>query len=323
LTGLHHTTPNRPIETRTSRVGRPSKAERFRAFVADQLAREPAVPSIEILRRARHEGYDGGKSALYELVASLRPRPERGYFDGLPGESSQHDFGQADVRLASGVRKRLRFFASRLTYSRWTEVTLVPNDRAETLAHTLLAHFRNFGGIPLLAIFDQPRTVARNWSTDGLAAEWNSFLVGLALDLGLGLDVRCASTSAPRRPTDHLVNWVKNSFFHSRRFIDEADVANQLALWRTQVNTAGPGRNCAVTPAIALQEERRRLRPIKVTADQLALRAPIVVGQAGMVVYDSRTYLMPEEASGMTGVLFFHADRVRIVAGPFEAIYSR
>jgi transposase len=314
---------NPPLAFPASRgVGRPSKADPFRPFVAEQLAREPYVPSAEILRRARLRGYKGGKSALYDLVSTLRPRVPRSCFDGLPGESSQHDFGQADVRFVNGVRKRLRFFASRLTYSRWTEVTLVPDDRAETLARALLGHFDRFGGIPLLAIFDHPRTVARNWSNDGLVAEWNAFVVGMALDLGLGLDIRCAS-GEPRGRTDNLVGWIKSAFFHSRDFSDEADVARQLTEWQAQVNTGRSGRETGITPAMALQEERRRLRALKVSPEQLALRASIVVSLSGTVVHDTRVYLMPEGAAGLTGMLYLYPDRVRIAAGPFEVIFTR
>ena len=53
------------------KIGRPSKAEPFRGFVAEQLAKEPELLSVELLRRARLEGYDGGKTALYELVHSI------------------------------------------------------------------------------------------------------------------------------------------------------------------------------------------------------------------------------------------------------------
>ena len=58
------------------------------------------------LRRARLDGYAGGKSALYALIAALRPRPTRPLvrFEGLPGEFSQHDFGQVDVRFRTARR---------------------------------------------------------------------------------------------------------------------------------------------------------------------------------------------------------------------------
>jgi len=84
-----------PVETtddRTARqaraIGRPSKAEAFRPVVEKLLGAEPELRSVEILRRARLDGYKGGKSALYELVASVRPKAVRpmARFEGLPGE---------------------------------------------------------------------------------------------------------------------------------------------------------------------------------------------------------------------------------------------
>jgi transposase len=59
------------------KIGRPSKAEPFRSFIVEQLAKEPHLLSVELLRRAKLEGYAGGKTALYELVHSIRPKPAR------------------------------------------------------------------------------------------------------------------------------------------------------------------------------------------------------------------------------------------------------
>jgi len=52
--------------------------------------------------------------------------------EGLPGEFSQHDFGQVDVEYVDGARQRIRFFASRLKYSRTIRVSLVPDEMTET-----------------------------------------------------------------------------------------------------------------------------------------------------------------------------------------------
>jgi hypothetical protein len=96
-------------------IGRPSKAEPFRAFVVEQLTTEPHLLSVELLRRARLEGYAGGKSALYELIHAIRPRHVRlvTRFEGLPGEFTQHDFGEVDVRFLNGTTERVHFFGSR------------------------------------------------------------------------------------------------------------------------------------------------------------------------------------------------------------------
>ena len=72
------------------RIGCPSKVEALRSFVVAELAKQPELLSVELLRRARLHGYSGGKSALYELIAGLRvhtPRPLV-RFEGLPGEFS-------------------------------------------------------------------------------------------------------------------------------------------------------------------------------------------------------------------------------------------
>src|SRR5205809_8034257 len=56
------------------RIGRPSIVENFRKLVVEILEEKADLPSVEVLRRVREAGYTGGKSALYALVASLRPK---------------------------------------------------------------------------------------------------------------------------------------------------------------------------------------------------------------------------------------------------------
>jgi transposase len=306
-------------------IGRPAKAEPFRAFLVDVLARDPDLLSVEILRRAKLTGYAGGKTALYDLISALRPTTVRPLvrFEGLAGEFSQHDFGHVDVRFLDETKKRIHFFASRLKYSRWVEVTIVPNECAETLVRTLVDHFALIGGIPLLAVFDRPKTVALKWAKDGQVTEWNALFAGVALDLGLGIEVCWPSSPRQKGSIENLVGWVKGSFFKQRRFLDDADLLAQLAEWRTAVNTERPCRATRVIPAVRLEEERPRLRPLKVAPEQLALREPIVVGPTAAVVHDTHPYSMPPDAIGIPGTLFLYRHRVRIVAGRFEATHER
>jgi transposase len=307
------------------KIGRPSKAEPFRGFVAEQLAKEPDLLSVELLRRARLEGYDGGKTALYELVHSIRPKPVRlmTRFEGLPGEFSQHDFGHVDVRFLDGTKKRVHFFASRLKYSRWAEVSLVPNEQVETLVRTMVDHFSAIGGIPLLAVFDRPKTVALSWSHDGQVTEWNPTFAGVALDLGLGVELCWPHSPEQKGSIENLVKWVKGSFFKQRRFLDEEDLVRQLREWLVEVNTQRPSRATGVIPEERMNEERPRLRPLKVAPAELALRVPVTVGPTGEVVHDTHRYSMPPESLGIPGTLFAYRDRVRIVAGRYEAVHER
>lgn len=178
-------------ERDTRGIGRPAKAEPFRSVVAEILAQEPQLLSVDILRRVKLKGYTGGKTALYALISALRPKTVRPVvrFEGLPGEFSQHDFGHVDVAFLNGTEQRVHFFASRLKYSRWVEVTIVPDERAETLVRTWVDHFAAIGGVALLAVFDRPKTVALKWTRDGHVTDWNPLFAGVALDLSVGIEV--------------------------------------------------------------------------------------------------------------------------------------
>lgn len=306
-------------------IGRPAKAEPMRAVIAEILALEPTLLSVEILRRAKLKGYKGGKSALYDLIRTVRPKPIRPMvrFEGLPGEFTQHDFGQVEVRFLSGTREVVHFFASRLKYSRWVEVTIVPDERAETLVRTWADHFAAIGGIPLLAVFDRPKTVALKWDRSGRVTEWNPLFAGVMLEMGIGVELCWPHSPEQKGSVENLVGWVKGSFFKQRRFVDDADLQQQLAEWRTEVNTQRPSRATRIIPAVRLAEERSRLRPLKVAPADLAVREPIVVGPTARVFHDGHPYSMSPEAIGIPGTLFLYRDRVRIVAGRFEATHPR
>ena len=124
-----------------ARIGRPSKVESFRKWVEGALEREPELPTLEVLRRAREDGFEGGKSAFYAMVAELRPPPKPKpmvRFEGVAGEFTQHDFGQVWVTFVDGRRTKVQFFASRLKYSRMVRVSVTPNQNAESLCRAFV-----------------------------------------------------------------------------------------------------------------------------------------------------------------------------------------
>ena len=312
-------------EREKRRVGRPSKAEPFRSVLVSELMAQPDVLAVELLRRARNRGYTGGKSALYELVKELRPERPRPIvrFEGLPGEFSQHDFGEVDVTYDNGRVERVHFFASRLKYSRWVQVSVVENEQVEALVRAMVDHFAAWGGIPLLAVFDRPKTVALRWSKDGKVTDWNPTFAGVALDLGLGVELCWPYSPQQKGSVENLVGWVKGSFFKQRRFVDKDDLLRQLAEWHDDVNTKRPSRATRMIPAERLADEKPRLRALRVKPDELALRIPVHVGPTGYVVHDTHPYSMPPDALGLPATLYLYRERVRIIAGRHVAEHER
>ena len=306
-------------------IGRPSTTEPFRVLVEGLLKEEPTMLSVEVLRRARLEGYVGGKSALFALAASLRPEQVRVTmrFEGLPGEFSQHDFGQVKVRFMDGSSRIVHFFASRLKWSRWVEVSLVDNEVVETLVRNLANHFERFGGVPLCAVFDRPKTVALRWGDDGVVTEWNPTFAYAALELGFTAEVCWPHQPRQKGSVENLVGWVKGSFFKQRRFHDMDDLRAQLAQWLQEVNTQRPSRATQQIPLERMGEERKRLRSLRIAPAELALRIPLQVGPTAEVFYDGRGYSMPPEAAGLPATLFLYEKRVKIVAGSWQAEHDR
>lgn len=163
-------------------VGRPRIAVSFQEVAQRILSEEGGLPTVEILRRLREEGYVGGKNPVYQMVRQLRPfRPSPMVrFEGLAGEFCQNDFGSVRVRYDSGLEEILHFFASRLKWSRWVHVEMVPNEQEEALVRALLNAFLSFGGVPLCCVFDNPKRVVIARQGDHI--QWNATFGQVFLD---------------------------------------------------------------------------------------------------------------------------------------------
>ena len=179
-------------------------------------------------------------------------------FEGLPGEFSQHDFGQRRVTFEDGTTQVVHFFTSRLKYSRTIDVQIVENEQLETVVRCLLRGFERFGGMPLKCVFDNMTTVVDSRITDPdgqTQVVWNKRFGQFVIDCGF-IPVACW----PYRPqqkgsVENLVGFVKGNFFCGRSFRNQADLIEQLEDW---VNTVNTERKCDATgqiPAVLLRNE--------------------------------------------------------------------
>src|SRR6266404_1117458 len=95
-------------EREKRRIGRPSIVEDFRKPVVNILEEKPDLPSLEILRRVREAGYQGGKTALYALVAAVRPKQiNRARSDR--GATRKVDGVSARARRGAGTKDEGRY----------------------------------------------------------------------------------------------------------------------------------------------------------------------------------------------------------------------
>jgi hypothetical protein len=225
------------------------------------------------------------------------------------------------VQYVSSGTECLHFFASRLKYSRWVDVRLVEDERVESLVRSLLRGFESFGGVPLVAVFDNPRTVTLG--REGSRIQWNETFGHVVLDYRFAPELCTPGRGQEKGSVENLVGFVKGSFFKVRRFQDHDDLVTQLAEWHREVNTVRPCRATGVTPEARIALDRERLRPLAIPPAQYALRFPVVVGPTGLVDFQGWRYSMPPAAIGIPGLLWLYPDRVRIIAGRHRADHPR
>lgn len=308
------TRPEPPGGAAARRVGRPATTTAVRPQIEGWLATDARLPTVEVLRRARAAGYTGGKTALYALLRQVRPPVVSAplvRFEGVAGEFSQHDFGQVEIHYDSGATERVHFFASRLKWSRVAHVVLVPDEREEALIRSLLLAFEAFEGVPLVTVWDNPKTVVLSRKGDLIV--WNPVFGQVALDYRFAPELCWPRSGQQKGAVENLVGWVKGSFFKCRRFHDRADLERQLAQWLREGNTQRPNRATGVIPAERLREERRRLRPLPIPAAAYALKVPVVVSARARVGSDGREYSMPPDTMGQPATLHLYRDHVEIV----------
>jgi len=296
-----------------ARTGRPSKVAAYEDKILEWLGEEPAPSTVAILQRLREADppYKAGKSAVYAAVKKLRPKAKKPgivRFEGVAGEFSQHDFGTVWVRYVDGSRERLKFFASRLKYSRMVRVRITPNEKVESVCHSLADAFSYFEGQPLLAVFDNPKTIVVE--RDGKKITWNSTFAQFACECGF-----VPKACWPYRPNEkgsveNLVGFVKTSFFKVYRFADRADLDARLERWHEWANDERKCRATGETPRARFLLEQLRLRPVGLDSSGYRLKYSRKVRTDGFCEFGGLRYFAGLDHVGQVATL--HVDETRV-----------
>jgi transposase len=307
--------------------GRPSCAEPFRHQVATLLESESELSTVELLRRCRESGYAGGKSAFYDLVKSVR-KPSVGAepivrFEGVPGEYAQFDFGERWIEYVGGARRKVIAFVGRLKYSRHVHVEIVPDQKAETLVRAVVACLEAWRCVPLIWVFDNPKTVRT--SAIGQPIVIHSYLAGLAAELNAAVLLCTPHQPQQKGAVERGVGWFKNGFLAQRRFVDALDLQSQLTAWLAEANGARPSDATGVIPATRLAQEQiaLRARPLPFTAAQFALRLPATVLPTGTVHILGTTYSVDPKRVGAPAMVLLRATEVEVVIGGSRCVHRR
>lgn len=309
--------------------GRPSVAESFREQVATTLESESHLATAELLRRARDLwAYNGEKTAFYKLVKSIRKPKGLGAepivrFEGVAGEYAQFDFGERWMTYSDTKRRKVIVFVGRLKFSRHVHVEVVPDQKAETLVRAVVGCLAVWGCVPLIWVFDNPKTVRTSNIGDPIVI--HPYLAGLAAELNAAVLLCTPHQPQQKGSVERGVGWFKNSFLAQRNFLDVADMTSQAAQWLEDVNQRRVSDATGVIPAVRLEHERAVLvgRTLPFTPASFALRIPLTVLPTGMIHVMGTSYSVDPTKVGAPAIALLRGEEVEIVISGKRCTHRR
>ena len=174
--------------TYTPRPSREHLIDPFTPYLRERLAAFPALTGRRLWRELKERGYQGGYTAVTDVLRDLRPAKATGFeirFETLPGEQAQVDFAQFAVEFADepGVRRIVWLFSMVLGHSRLIWARFVLHQDLQTVLRCHMAAFAAIGGAPREILYDRMKTAVIGEDPDGLVV-YNRALVDLARHYG-------------------------------------------------------------------------------------------------------------------------------------------
>jgi transposase len=292
-------------------VKKPSILDPYKNRILNILTRTPELTKKRVYETIKDEGYPGGRTIVYEFIGSLQKDIDAVIrFEGLPGEYLQFDFGTiSNPNLTHEHPSRIFFFAARLKYSRTIYVEFCSDQSFETLIRVLLRCFEYIGGVPLVVVMDNIKTVIVK--RNGGEITWNKQFLAFAYEIGFKPEPCWPASPQQKGLAENLVGYVKRDFYCGRSFANISELNIQVKLWMDRVNSQA--NQATNAPAYELlKKERIRLSPLRVSADDYGLPIFVRVSPMSTVYVKGNFYSVPNTFINKNLTVKLRVDRVDI-----------
>jgi transposase len=319
--GVHHEVVERVLRQDglppAKRI-RPSALDPYLGFVIETWRKYPKLPSTRLFAMCRERGYTGARDHFRHMVRPYRPRPRREAFlrlRTLPGEQAQFDwahFGQ--ITIGHRGRRPLMGFVAVLSWSRALSVRFYLDQKVENVLRGHQAIFLAFGGVPRVALYDNPKTIVVQRVGD--AIRFHRVLLDFAAHYRYE-----PRPVPPRRPNEkgrveRAIRYVRSGFFLARKWKDLDELNQQVAAWCEKEAMERPWpEDPGKTVLEAFAEEREKLLPLPDEPFPTDERQEVRVQKTPYVRFDSNDYSVPHTLVGETLVVLATLTTVRVLKG--------
>jgi len=277
----------------------------YENFVADKLSDFQDTSAAQIhdwLKEAFTDLPKVSPRTVYNFVMYVRQKYNlpficsyREYFpvEELPyGQQAQVDFGQYNMRLPNGKKKKVHFFAMVLSRSRMKYVWFLDGPfTAQTVAQAHENAFRFFGGIPKTIVYDQDRTmvVDENLGDIMLTAIFKQY----TKSRGFNLYFCRKADPESKGKVENVVQYVKKNFLYNRAYSDIVELNNQAIAWLGRTANYLPHNSTKKSPENEFIIEKQHLSlytPITIDNKETKM---YIVRKNNTVNYRGNFYTVP------------------------------
>ncbi len=277
----------------------------YEEFVKTKLQKYPETSSAQIhdwLKEHHSSLPTVSVRTVYNFVMFVRQKYDipcivsiREYFpvEELPyGRQAQVDFGDYNMRMTNGKRKKVKFFVMVLSRSRMKYVFFL--DKPFTAKTVVLAHekaFGFFGGIPQTIVYDQDRTmvVDENIGDIILTSVFKSYTKSRSFNLHF---CRKADPESKGK-VENVVQYVKKNFLYNRVYLEIDHLNTEALAWLGRTANALPHNYTMKIPQQEFIIEKQYLIPYIPIVSKDEKGVKYQVRKTNVIAYKSNFYTLP------------------------------
>jgi transposase len=291
---------------------RPSKLDVYKPLILRWLE-QYQYTGVQILRRLREEGYDGGSTILNDYIAAIRPRKLKAYLtlSFAPGECAQVDWGQYGSVAVGSTQRRLSFFVCVLCYSRMMYVEFTVS---QSMEHFLACHqnaFNFFGAVPEHIMVDNLKSAVIR-RLIGQAPVFNPRYRDFADHFGFKIKACGVGKGNEKGRVENAVGYIKKNFLGGLDIPDFSAVNPAGREWLdtlANVRMHGATRN---KPVERFKVEKPAMHPLPEMPYDVSVSRPTRATNRFRVILDTNRYSVPAEYTGQRLRLKAYPERICI-----------
>ncbi|HHB77316.1 MAG TPA: IS21 family transposase [Desulfobulbus sp.] len=289
---------------------RPSKLDPYKEDIVRMVERYPFT-AVQIYRKVKEEGFDGGYTIVKEYVRKIRPRKQPAFLTlhFAPGECAQVDWGSYKSIAVGNTSRRLSFFVMVLCYSRMMYVEFTVS---QTMEHFLGCHQRAlefFGGVPEKVMVDNLKSAVHTRVT-GQDPVFNPRYLDFANHYGFRI-VPCGVRKGNEKGrVENAVGYIKKNFLAGLAPGDFKVINPAARQWLDTIANIRIHGTTKKKPVEMFSEEVQKLTPLPPLAHDTSTISQVRASKQFRVTLDTNRYSVPAEYAGMRLTMKAYSDRI-------------